>query len=41
MLSALWTAETMVGRAGRVAEALPHDAVLDLLRSHGRLGHAG
>ncbi len=38
VLSALWTAETTSGREGRVAEALPHDVVLELLRSHGRLG---
>ena len=38
VLSALWTAETTVGREGRVADALPHDAVLELLRGHGRLG---
>jgi D-aminopeptidase len=38
VLSALWTAETTVGREGRVADALPHDEVLELLRGHGRLG---
>jgi D-aminopeptidase len=29
VLNALWTAETVTGREGRVAAALPHDAVLD------------
>jgi D-aminopeptidase len=38
VLSALWTAETTVGREGRTSDALPHDAVLELLRSHGALG---
>ena len=38
VLSALWTAATTTGREGRVAEALPHVVVLELLRSHGRLG---
>ncbi|MBN1528703.1 MAG: P1 family peptidase [Thermoleophilaceae bacterium] len=37
VLCALWTAETTTGRNGRVAEALPHERVLELLRSHGRL----
>jgi D-aminopeptidase len=31
VLNALWHAETVTGRAGRVAEALPHDAVLSAL----------
>jgi len=31
VLNALWHAETVVGREGRVAEALPHDAVLAAL----------
>jgi D-aminopeptidase len=31
-LDALWSAETVTGRDGRTAEALPHDAVLALLR---------
>jgi D-aminopeptidase len=37
VLNALWHAETVRGRAGRVAEALPHDAVLSALRAAGRL----
>jgi len=37
VLNALWAAEDMTGRAGRVVQALPHGPVLDLLRSHGRL----
>jgi len=37
VLNALWAAEEMTGRAGRVVQALPHGPVLDLLRSHGRL----
>ena len=36
--NALWSAETTVGREGRVAHALPHDAVLELLEEHRRLG---
>jgi D-aminopeptidase len=38
VVNALWHAETMVGRDGRVAHALPHDAVLELLDGHRRLG---
>jgi D-aminopeptidase len=38
VVNALWHAETMVGRHGRVAPALPHDAVLELLDGHRRLG---
>jgi D-aminopeptidase len=38
VVNALWNAETTVGREGRVAHALPHDAVLELLDGHGRLG---
>ena len=38
VLSALWNAERMEGREGRVVEALPHDDVLELLDRHGRLG---
>ena len=30
-------AETTLGRDGRVAHALPHDAVLELLEAHRRL----
>jgi D-aminopeptidase len=41
VLSSLWTAETTVGREGRVSDALPHDAVLELLRAHGALTPAG
>ena len=36
--NALWAAGDVTGRAGRVAPGLPHAAVLELLRSHGRLG---
>jgi D-aminopeptidase len=37
VLNALWAAPEIVGRAGRVAPALPHDDVLALLDEHGRL----
>ncbi|HEX7299656.1 MAG TPA: P1 family peptidase [Solirubrobacteraceae bacterium] len=37
VLNALWSAERTEGRDGRVAEALPHDAVLELLAAHRRL----
>ena len=37
VLNALWAAERVVGREGRVAEALPHDDVLALLATHRRL----
>jgi D-aminopeptidase len=37
VLNALWAAPEVVGRKGRVAPALPHDAVLELLAAHGRL----
>ncbi len=37
VLNALWSAERTTGREGRVVEALPHDEVLELLASHGRL----
>jgi D-aminopeptidase len=37
VIDALWSAETTHGREGRVAHALPHDAVLELLEAHGRL----
>jgi D-aminopeptidase len=37
VLNALWSAERSDGREGRMAEALPHDAVLELLEAHGRL----
>ncbi len=32
VLNSLWAARTTTGRDGRVCEALPHDAVLELLR---------
>jgi D-aminopeptidase len=38
VVNALWHAEMTVGREGRVAHALPHDAVLELLDGHRRLG---
>jgi D-aminopeptidase len=38
VVNALWSAETTVGREGRVAHGLPHDAVLELLQAHRRLG---
>jgi D-aminopeptidase len=38
VVNALWHAETRVGRERRVAHALPHDAVLELLDGHRRLG---
>ena len=37
VVSALWNAETVEGRNGWVAEALPHADVLELLDRHGRL----
>jgi D-aminopeptidase len=37
VLNALWAAPEVVGREGRVGHALPHDFVLELLESHGRL----
>jgi D-aminopeptidase len=37
-LNALWSAEPVEGRSSRVAEPLPHDAVLELLQEHRRLG---
>jgi D-aminopeptidase len=40
VLNALWSAERVEGRAGRVAEALPHDDVLELLAAHRRLERA-
>jgi D-aminopeptidase len=36
VLDALWSAETVTGRDGHVAPALPHQEVLDLLAAHGR-----
>ena len=38
VVNALWSAETTTGRDGRAAHALPHDAVLELLEGHRRLG---
>jgi D-aminopeptidase len=38
VVNALWNAETTVGREGRVARGLPHDAVLELLAEHRRVG---
>ena len=37
VIDALWSAETVEGRGGFVARALPHDAVLELLAAHHRL----
>jgi D-aminopeptidase len=37
VLNALWSAETVTGRGGRVAAALPHEPVLEALRAAGRL----
>jgi D-aminopeptidase len=37
VLNALWAAVDTPGREGRVARALPHDPVLELLERHGRL----
>lgn len=37
VLNCLWSAKTTSGREGRTIEALPHDEVLELLESHGRL----
>ena len=37
VLNALWSAERVVGREGRIAEALPHEEVVALLRAHRRL----
>ena len=37
VLNALWAAPEVTGREGRVARALPHDDVLELLDAHGRL----
>jgi D-aminopeptidase len=37
VLNALWNAERTEGREGRVADALPHDDVLELLAAHRRL----
>lgn len=37
VLNALWAAPELVGRLGRVAAALPHDDVLEILAAHDRL----
>ena len=37
VLNALWAEPEVVGREGRVGQALPHDDVLELLAAHGRL----
>ncbi|HLG08355.1 MAG TPA: P1 family peptidase [Gaiellaceae bacterium] len=37
VLNALWAAPAVTGREGRIAPALPHDDVLALLDTHGRL----
>ena len=37
VLNAVWHAERTEGREGRVADALPHDDVLELLAAHRRL----
>jgi D-aminopeptidase len=38
VLNALWAAPDVTGRDGRVVRGLPHDEVLELLRSRGALG---
>jgi D-aminopeptidase len=37
VLNALWAAPDVAGRAGRLVRGIPHEDVLALLRSHGRL----
>ncbi|HET8967808.1 MAG TPA: P1 family peptidase [Gaiellaceae bacterium] len=37
VLNALWAAPEVAGREGRIGRALPHDDVLELLATHGRL----
>jgi D-aminopeptidase len=37
VLNAIWAAPDVTGRAGRAVRGLPHDAVLDQLRAHGRI----
>jgi D-aminopeptidase len=37
VLNALWAAPEVIGREGRIGRALPHDDVLEILTSHGRL----
>lgn len=41
VINALVANETMRGRDGRVVEALPHDALKDILRGYGRLAETG
>ena len=38
IVNALLAAETMTGRGGTTVHALPHDALLDVMRGHGRDG---
>ena len=38
VLNAMVAAETMVGRGGNTAHALPHDRLREIMRAHGRLG---
>ena len=38
VLNALWAAPDVQGREGRVVKGIPHDDVLELLATHGRLG---
>jgi len=38
IVNALVAAETMTGRGGTTVHALPHDAFLDVMRRHGRVG---
>ncbi len=37
IINSLWAAQTMTGKMGRVAEALPHEKVLEILRRYGAL----
>lgn len=37
VLNALIAAETMIGRDGHIAEALPHDKLVSVMRRHGRI----
>ncbi len=37
VLNALWAAADTIGRGGRLVRAVPHEPVLELLDSHGRL----
>lgn len=40
VLNALVAAETMTGRDGNTAQALPHDRLVEIMRRHGRLHNA-